>query len=75
MSTSDVSDTLDDALSFTGLTRVKVKHKPRRLSDDGPSYISGELAEYLQENDMGHTRGRSLTIRRPRAISSVGMLR
>jgi len=58
MSASDVSDTLDDALSFTGLDQVKVKHKPRLLSENGPSYISGELADYLEENDMTHTRGR-----------------
>ena len=58
MSASDVSDTLDDALSFTGLDQVKVRHKPRLLSDNGPCYISGELAEYLQENGMAHTRGR-----------------
>ena len=58
MSASDVSDTLDYALNFTGLNQVKVKHKPRLLSDNGPCYISGELAEYLQENGMTHTRGR-----------------
>ena len=58
MSASDVSDTLDDALTFTGLDQVKVRHKPRLLSDNGPCYISGELAEYLQENGMTHTRGR-----------------
>ena len=58
MSAGDVSDTLDDALSFTGLDQVKVKHKPRLLSDNGPCYISGELADYLQENGMTHTRGR-----------------
>ena len=58
MSTSDVADTLDDALSFTGLDKVKVNHKPRLLSDNGPCYISGELADYLEENGMTHTRGR-----------------
>jgi putative transposase len=58
MSASDVSDTLDDALEFTGLDRVKVNHKPRLLSDNGPCYISGELSDYLEENGMTHTRGR-----------------
>jgi transposase InsO family protein len=58
MGASDVSDTLDDALSFTGLDQVKVRHKPRLLSDNGPCYISGELSDYLQENGMTHTRGR-----------------
>ena len=58
MSASDVADTLDDALCFTGLDQVKVRHKPRLLSDNGPCYISGELSRYLQENGMTHTRGR-----------------
>jgi transposase InsO family protein len=58
MSAHDVSDTLDDALSFTGLDAVKVEHKPRLLSDNGPCYISGELADYLEGNGMTHTRGR-----------------
>ncbi len=58
MSASDVSDTLDDALSFTGLDEVRVNHKPRLLSDNGPCYISGELAEHLKDNGLSHTRGR-----------------
>jgi len=58
MSASDVTDTLDDALLFTGLDQVKVRHKPRLLSDNGPCYISGELSDYLQANGMAHTRGR-----------------
>jgi putative transposase len=58
MSASDVSDTLDDALQFTGLEQIKVKHKPRLLSDNGPSYISSELAQYLEDHDMSHTRGK-----------------
>ena len=58
MNATDVSDTLDDALRFTGLDQVKVKHKPRLLSDNGPSYISGELATYLKGRGMKHTRGK-----------------
>ena len=58
MSTKDVSDTLDDALRLTNLDQLKVKHKPRLLSDNGPSYISGELAQYLKANDMTYTRGK-----------------
>ena len=56
MSTTDVTDSLDDAIRFTGLDQVKIKHKPRLLSDNGPSYISGELATYLKCNGMKHTR-------------------
>lgn len=58
MGANDVSDTLDDALRFTGLNTVRVKHKPRLLSDNGPSYISSDLAAYLDKHDMKHTRGR-----------------
>ena len=56
MSTHDVADTLDDALRFTGLDAVKIKHKPRLLSDNGPSYISSELAHYLEGQNMTHTQ-------------------
>jgi transposase InsO family protein len=58
MNTHDVADTLDDALCFTGLDQVKIKHKPRLLSDNGPSYISSELAHYLKSQNMTHTRGK-----------------
>ena len=30
----------------------------RLLSDNGPCYLSKELKEYLEDNDMTHTRGR-----------------
>lgn len=58
MSASDVSQTLDDALEFTQVDSIKVKHKPRLLSDNGPCYLSGELAEFLNEKGMTHTRGK-----------------
>jgi transposase InsO family protein len=58
MSALDVSNTLDDARAFTGVDQVKVKHKPRLLSDNGPCYIASELSDYLADNGMTHTRGR-----------------
>ncbi len=58
MASTDVQDTLDDALAFTGLDQVRVKHRPRLLSDNGPCYISGELSDYLQQQGMTHTRGK-----------------
>jgi transposase InsO family protein len=33
-----------------------VSHKPRLLGDYGPSYIAGELAEYIEANKMSHVR-------------------
>lgn len=58
MTARDVSDTLDIALKASGLTQVKVRHRPRLLSDNGPSYVAAELAKWLEEQDMDHTRGR-----------------
>ena len=57
MATSDVTDTLELALQASGCDQVNVRHRPRLLSDNGPSYISGELAEWLNENGMDHVRG------------------
>ena len=57
MNASDVQETLDMAIAETGTDQVIVKHKPRLLSDNGPCYISGELKEYLNDQNMDHTRG------------------
>ena len=57
MGATDVTETLDRALAFTGVDQVRVKHRPRLLSDNGPAYLSGELREYLSERRMAHTRG------------------
>jgi putative transposase len=57
MKTEDVTDTLELALQASGLERANLAHKPRLLSDNGPSYISGDLAEWLDDRDMKHTRG------------------
>lgn len=57
MKTEDVTDTLKLALQASGCDRAKVMHKPRLLSDNGSSYISGDLAEWLEEYKMDHVRG------------------
>jgi len=57
MSHTDVQETLDLAMAATGVKQVTVKHRPRLLSDNGPAYLSGDLAEYLQEHGLRHTRG------------------
>ena len=51
-------DTLDEALEFTGMDQVRLKHKPRLLSDNGPSYVAAELKTYLDDRGMTHARGR-----------------
>jgi len=57
MRAEDVTDRLDLALQASGCDQVHVVHKPRLLSDNGSSYVSGELAEWLQDKDMKHSRG------------------
>ncbi len=57
MKTSDVTDTLNLALQASGCDQAHVVHKPRLLSDNGSSYVSGELAEWLGDKKMGHVRG------------------
>ena len=39
MGTSDVQETLGLALESTGLTQVRVRRRPRLLSDNGPCYL------------------------------------
>jgi len=57
MKTSDVTDTLELALQASGCGQVAVQHKPRLLSDNGASYVSGELADWLGSQDKDHVRG------------------
>ena len=57
MQAEDVTDTLDMALAASGCDQAHVRHKPRLLSDNGPSYIAGELAEYIEAKRMSHVRG------------------
>ena len=58
MTATDVSDTLAMALRSSGLESVRVRHRPRLLSDNGPSYVSAQLGSWLARNGMAHTRGK-----------------
>ena len=57
MTANDVKTTLDRAIEKTGVHQVTVNHKPRLLSDNGPSYLSKELKDYLKGHQISHTRG------------------
>ena len=57
MKTSDVTQTLDLALKASGCDGARVRHKPRLLSDNGPSYVSAELADWLNTKQIDHVRG------------------
>ena len=57
MKAEDVTDTLEMALAASGCDQAHVRHKPRLLSDNGPSYVAGELAAYIEAQSMSHVRG------------------
>jgi transposase InsO family protein len=57
MKADDVTDTLKLALEASGCDSANVIHKPRLLSDNGSSYISGDLADWLEDQKMDHVRG------------------
>jgi len=58
MAADDVKNTLDLAISKTGISGVEVRHRPRLLSDNGPCYLARELGVYLDQHGIKHTRGR-----------------
>jgi len=57
MAARDVTDTLEMALAASGCDQARVRHRPRLLSDNGPSYVAGDLAEWLADRGMDHVRG------------------
>ena len=58
MTSGDVKETLDMAIAKTGVDKVKVKNRPRLLSDNGPCYISEELKEYMKAQEMDLIHGK-----------------
>ena len=57
MTSRDVTATLELALQASGCDQADAVHKPRLLSDNGSSHISGNLADWLTDNEMSHVRG------------------
>jgi putative transposase len=57
MAAGDVKTLLDLAISKTGVDKIKVRHRPRLLSDNGPCYISKELKDFMRERELSHIRG------------------
>ena len=57
MKAEDVTDTLELALAASGLDQANVSCRPRLLSDNGSSYVAGDLVKWMKEHDMKHVRG------------------
>ena len=56
MAATDVEETLQMALDKNNITQIKVKHRPRLLSDNGPCFVSHALAKYLSRYKLTHVR-------------------
>jgi putative transposase len=57
MAAGDVEETLQMALDKVDVAAVKVKHRPRLLSDNGPAFVSQAFKEYLGRYKLTHIRG------------------
>ena len=58
MAAADVTAPLNLALQASGLNQVPLDQRPRLLSDNGPSYVASELADWLDEQGKRETRGK-----------------
>jgi putative transposase len=52
----DVKNTLEKAITETGIEHVQVVQRPRLLSDNGVCFISYELKKYLETHEIRHVR-------------------
>jgi putative transposase len=57
MKAEDVTATLEQALQASGLDQAKPTDRPRLLSDNGSSYVAGDLAQWLGDRNIKHLRG------------------
>jgi transposase InsO family protein len=58
MSAADVTDTLHLALQAADRDQADRAHRPRLLSDNGPSYVAADLSDWLKGRGMKHTRSK-----------------
>ncbi|MCA3397845.1 MAG: IS3 family transposase [Roseomonas sp.] len=57
MTASDVSETLELAMTASGCRDVPLRQRPRLLSDNGPGFISDAFAQWLAQHGIQHVRG------------------
>jgi len=57
MTASDVSETLELAMTASGCRNVPLRQRPRLLSDNGPGFISDAFAQWLAQHGIQHVRG------------------
>ena len=57
MTASDVSETLELAMTASGCRDVPLRQRPRLLSDNGPGFISDAFARWMAQQGIQHVRG------------------
>ena len=57
MTSRDVAETLELALQASGCDHADIVQKPRLLTDNGSSYLSNDLADWLSDKAMSHVCG------------------
>jgi len=57
MRAEDVTATLELALQASGRDQADPAQRPRLLSDNGSSYVAGDLAKWLSARNIKHLRG------------------
>src|SRR5580700_1065139 len=57
MTAEDAITTLELALRASGLLETEPRRRPRLLSDNGSSYVAGDLATWLGNQNIEHIRG------------------
>lgn len=58
MMAKDAEATLRIALEKAGIEKVKVRYRPRLLSDNGSAFIAKDFAKFLDQQYIDHVRGR-----------------
>jgi RNA-directed DNA polymerase len=58
MMAKDAEATLRMALEKAGIEKVKVRYRPRLLSDNGSAFIAKDFAKFLGQHHIDHVRGR-----------------
>lgn len=54
MRAGDVTDTPNLALATSGCGSARIVHRHRLLSDNGASYVAGDLAQWLEGKGIAH---------------------
>ena len=68
MAADDVQRNIDKAIEITGVVPDKTTQSLKVLSDNGPCYIAKDLADFFQDREIKHVRGR---VRHPQTQGKI----